>query len=116
MLAQWVTPELVDEAISDCGRRGKRPGALSAQTMVYFVLGLALFHQDSYDDMAENLVSAIPGLAGGIPNKSSFARARQRLDSDVLERVFHQAAGPIAPDATVGSFWRGCGWQPSTGS
>lgn len=107
VLTQWVTPDLVDEAIGDCGRRGKKPGALPARTMVYFVLGLALFHQDSYDDVAENLVSAIPGLAGDIPNKSSFTRARQRLGAEALETVFHRVAGPIAPDGTTGSFWRG---------
>ena len=107
VLTRWVTPELVDEAVGDCDKQGKRPGALPARTMVYFVLGLALFHQDSYDDVAENLVSAIPDLAGGIPNKSSFTRARQRLGAEVLETVFRRVAGPIAPDETNGSFWRG---------
>lgn len=107
VLTQWVTPDLVDKAISDCGRGDKRPGALPARTMAYFVLALALFHQDSYDDVAENLVSAIPRLAADIPNKSSFTRARQRLGAGVLEGVFHQVAGPIAPDSATGSFWRG---------
>ncbi|WP_329295627.1 IS4 family transposase [Streptomyces sp. NBC_01455] len=106
-LTRWVTPELVDEAISDCGKRDKKPGALPARTMVYFVLGLALFHQDSYDDVAENLVSAIPGLSGGIPNKSSFTRARQRLGPRVLETVFRKVGGPLAPVGLAGSFYRG---------
>lgn len=107
VLTRWVSPELVDQAVSDCGRRGKNPGALPARTMVYFVLALALFHQDSYDDVAENLVSAIPGLAGDVPNKSSFTRARQRLGAGVLEMVFHRVAGPVAPDGAAGFFWRG---------
>ncbi|MGI5134319.1 IS4 family transposase [Streptomyces sp. CA-106110] len=106
-LTRWVTPELVDEAVVAHGRRDKRPGALPVRTMVYFVLGLALFHQDSYDDVAENLVSAIPGMGGAVPNKSSFTRARQRLGPQVLETVFRKVAGPLAPDGLAGSFWRG---------
>ncbi|KAB1139977.1 IS4 family transposase [Streptomyces luteolifulvus] len=106
-LTRWVTPELVEEAISAHGRRDKRPGALPAQTMVYFVLGLALFHQDSYDDVAENLVGAIPGMGDAIPNRSSFTRARQRLGPQVLETVFRKVAGPLAPAGLAGSFFRG---------
>jgi hypothetical protein len=106
-LTRWVTPELVDKAVATHGRQGKRPGALPAGLMVYFVLALALFHQDSYDDVAENLVSAIPGLSGQIPNKSSFTRARQRLGPEVLETVFREIGGPLAPAGLAGSFYRG---------
>jgi hypothetical protein len=75
--------------------------------MVNFVLALALFHQDSYDDVAENLVSALPGMSESIPNRASFTRARQRLGPRPLEAVFRAVAGPIAPDGLVGSFYRG---------
>jgi hypothetical protein len=40
--------------------------------MVYFTLALALFQQDSYDDVAEHLAGGVPELGGSIPNKSSF--------------------------------------------
>lgn len=106
-LTRWVTPELVNESIVGHGRQGKKPGALPAAVMVYFVLACALFHQDSYDDVAENLVSAIPGLAGQVPNKSSFTRARQRLGPQVLETVFRKVGGPLAPAGLAGSFYRG---------
>src|SRR6266480_3358112 len=96
-LTRWVTPELVDEAVVAHGRRDKRPSALPDRTMVYFVLGLALFHQDSYDDVAENLVSAIPGMRGAITNKSSFTRVRQRLGPQVLETGFRKVAGQPHP-------------------
>ena len=42
-VARWVTPELVAEALDDCGVRDKKPGALPAGFMVYFTLGLALW-------------------------------------------------------------------------
>src|ERR1039458_7964159 len=106
-VARWVTPELVAGALDDCGVRDKKPGALPARLMVCFTLALALFQQDSYDDVAEHLAGGVPGLGGSIPNKSSFTRARQRLGAQALERVFRKLAGPLAPAGLEGSFYRG---------
>ena len=79
VLTEWVTADLVDEVLAECGKRDQRPGALPARFMVYYVLALALFQQDSYDDVAENLVGALEGMDEAIPARSSFTRARQRL-------------------------------------
>jgi hypothetical protein len=75
--------------------------------MVYFTLALALFQQDSCDDVVEHLVGGVPALGGSIPNRSSFTRARQRLGAPAVERVFRKLAGPLAPASLVGSFYRG---------
>ncbi|WP_326823315.1 transposase domain-containing protein [Streptosporangium sp. NBC_01756] len=48
VLTERVTPEFVDRVLAEHGREGSRPGALSPRFMVYFVLALALFQQDSY--------------------------------------------------------------------
>jgi Insertion element 4 transposase N-terminal len=96
-VARWVTPELVAEALTDCAVKDKKPGALPARFMVYFTLALALFQQDSYDDVAEHMVGGVPELGQSIPNKSSFTRARQRLGARAVERVFRKLAGPLAP-------------------
>ena len=76
LLTEWVTPELVDEVLAECGKRDARPRPLSSRFMVYYALALALFQQDSYDDVAENLVGTLGQLDQSIPNKSSFTRAR----------------------------------------
>ncbi|MFF3878409.1 IS4 family transposase [Streptomyces sp. NPDC001978] len=107
VVTRWVTPELVARALEKCGVRDKKPGALPAGFMVYFTLALALFQQDSYDDVAEQLVGNIKELSGSIPNKSSFTRARRRLGPQVLETVFRKLAGPLAPVGLEGSFYRG---------
>jgi Insertion element 4 transposase N-terminal/Transposase DDE domain len=106
-LTDWVTPQLVDEVLATCGVRDQRPGALPARFMLYYVLALALFHADSYDDVAENLVGALEPMSGTIPNKSSFTRGRQRLGAAPLEAVFRRLAGPVAPESLEGAFWRG---------
>src|SRR6516225_5207313 len=107
VLTQWVSAELVDEVLAECGVRDQRPGALPARFMVYYVLALALFQPDSYDDVAENLVGALEGRDEAIPNKSSFTRARQRLGAGVIEALFRKLAGPVAPPGLDGAFWRG---------
>jgi hypothetical protein len=100
-------PELVAAALDDCGVRDKKPDALPAGFMVYFTLALALFQQDSCDDVAEHLVGGVRGLGGSIPSRSSFTRARQRLGAQAIERVFRKLAGPLAPAGLAGSFYRG---------
>src|SRR5512135_728294 len=107
VLTEWVTAELVDEVLAECGKQDQRPGALPARFMVYYVLALALFQPDSYDDVAENLVGALEGMDEAIPNRSSFTRARQRLGAGVIEAVFRRLAGPVAPAGLDGAFWRG---------
>ncbi|WP_331772980.1 IS4 family transposase (plasmid) [Embleya sp. NBC_00888] len=107
VVSRWVTPELVAGVLERCGVRDKKPGALPAGFMVYFTLALALFQQDSYDDVAEQLVGGIAELSGSIPNKSSFTRARGRLGPQVLETIFRELAGPLAPVGLEGSFHRG---------
>jgi len=106
-VTRWVTPELVAEALNDCGVRDRKPGALPARFMVYFTLALALFQQDSYDDVAEHMVGGVPELGESIPNKSSFTRARQRLGAQAIETVFRKLTGPLAPAGLEGSFYRG---------
>ncbi|MEU9396708.1 IS4 family transposase [Streptomyces sp. NPDC048324] len=107
VVTRWVTPELVAGVLEKCGVRDKKPGALPGGFMVYFTLALALFQQDSYDDVAEQLVGGMRELSGSIPNKSSFTRARRRLRPQVLENVFRELAGPLAPVGMEGSFYRG---------
>jgi len=106
-VARWVTPQLVAGALDDCGVRDKKPGALPAGFMVYFTLALALFQQDSYDDVAEHMVGGVPGLGQSVPNKSSFSRARRRLGARAIETVFRKLTGPLAPAGLEGSFYRG---------
>src|SRR5258705_12897296 len=105
LLTEWVSAELVDEVLAECGIRDQKPGALPARFMVYFVLALALFQQDSYDDVAENLAGAVEGMDEAIPNKSSFTRARQRLGAGVIEAGFPKRGGAGGPAGRPGAVW-----------
>lgn len=63
----------------------------------HFVLALALFQQDSYDDVAENLVGSLGGMDRAVPNKSSFTRARQQLGAAPLEGCLPACGGSDRP-------------------
>src|SRR5260370_8887710 len=97
VLTEWVSAELVDEVLAECGRRDQRPGALPARFMVYFGLALALFQPDSQDDVAENLAGAPGGVAEATPNRSSFPGPRQRLGLARVDAALRAAPGPCAP-------------------
>ncbi|HEY1157869.1 MAG TPA: IS4 family transposase [Arthrobacter sp.] len=109
VLTRWVSPDLVQAAVS--GRvppAGRRPGPLTPQFMVYFTLGLALWSQDSYDDVLDNLTAGVPQLAGATIDKSSLHNARVKVGPAAMEQLFRLvAADPVAGADTVGARWRG---------
>jgi len=96
ILTQWVPPALVDRAVAGSARADQVPNALPLQFMVYYMLALALFSQDSYEDVMDNLVSGIAELARNVPAKSSIFAARKRLGARAMEEVFRQVAGQVA--------------------
>ena len=59
-----MTADLVDQVLAECGVRDQRPGALPARFMVYYVLALALFQQESYDTAPAWMGLACCGLGG----------------------------------------------------
>lgn len=109
VLTRWVPPELVAGCVS--GRvpaAGPRPSPLTPEFMVYFLLGRALWSQDSYDDVLDNLVAGVPELAGATVDKSSLTDARVRLGESAMTAVFQAVASdPVAGDDTPGARWAG---------
>lgn len=75
---------------------------------MYFTLGLALWSQDSYEDVLDNLTVGVPQLAGASVDKSSLHNARGKLGSAAMAEVFALVASePVAGAVTVGARWRG---------
>jgi hypothetical protein len=73
--------------------------------VVYFVL--ALFEGCSYRAVWGKLTAALGQLALRCPALSSLSRARLRIGVAPLRRLFETLAGPVAPRATPGVFYRG---------
>jgi hypothetical protein len=112
VLASSVPRDVVDDAIEVTGRGARRAGGkLPPHVMVYFVMALALFADDGYEEVAARLAGALRswGDQGWDPTPGAVTRARQRLGPEPVAEVFSQVAVPVADLDTAGAFlgpWR----------
>jgi hypothetical protein len=109
VLASWVSRDAVEEAVEVTGKTAKRKGGkLPPQVMVYFVMGLALFAEEDYEEVWTRITEALADwgwdrsqaevTTGGI------TQARQRLGDEPVKQTFAQVAGPVATMDTPGAF------------
>ena len=107
-------PEMVDRVVAEAGRTEIRNRLLPARVVVYYVLGLALFAQASYEEVMRNLVEGLSWGSGWaqawkVPTKAALFKARARLGPEPLEALFKEVAGPLATPQTKGAWfgrWR----------
>ena len=59
LLMKVFPPGLVDEVVSAAGRKEIRHRSLPARVVVYFVVGLALFAAESYEEVFVQLTSGL---------------------------------------------------------
>lgn len=109
VLTRLVTRELVDDVLAETGRTERRKRLLPARVTVYFVLALALFYGDSYEEVMRKLVQGLSWLAiwkreWHVPTSSALAQARERLGSEPLRELFERAAQPCALRSTAGAW------------
>ena len=71
VLTRLITRELVEDVLASTGRREQRKRLLPARVVVYFVLALALFYGDSYEEVMRKLVQGFPGSRSGGKNGTS---------------------------------------------
>lgn len=102
MLTTAVPRDAVEEAITACGVREKRSdGKLPAHVIAYLVLGLALFPEDDYTEVATKVTGSLDKFGcwapdWSVPTSSAITQARKRLGPNFFEELFHQVAGPVA--------------------
>jgi hypothetical protein len=75
--------------------------------MVYSVLALAFFERSSCQAVWDKLSAGLDAIAVTRPCASSPSRARRRLGSAPLRRLFEILAGPVAARTQTASFYRG---------
>ena len=115
VLASWVPRDAVDEAIEETGKGAKRAGGkLPPHVMTYFVMALALFADDDYEEVAARLTETLQGWgcwddSWEVPTSGGITQARQRLGHEPVKELFSQVAVPVAEEDTRGAFlgpWR----------
>lgn len=108
-LTQVVDFALMDAVLEKTGTQERRLRllVLPSRVVVYFVLAVALFEDCSYRGVWGKLVAGLEGLALVRPAVSSLSRARRRIETAPLRRLFEVLAGSLAHRGQTGSFWRG---------
>jgi transposase IS4-like protein/DDE family transposase len=115
VLASWVPRDAVDEAVEAAGKGARRAGGkLPPHVMVYFVMALALFAGEDYEEVAVRLSETLAGWgcwADGwqVPTSGGITQARQRLGPEPMAGLFADVAVPVAGEDTAGAFlgpWR----------
>jgi Insertion element 4 transposase N-terminal/Transposase DDE domain len=112
VLASSVPRDAVDAAVAAAGKGAKRSdGKLPPHVMVYFVLALALFADEDYEEVATRLTETLASWgcwddSWSVPTSGGITQARQRLGPEPLELLFDQVAGPVAGLLARGAFLR----------
>jgi hypothetical protein len=105
VLVNAVPRDAVDEAVAVCGVRQRRSdGKLPAHVVTYLTLGLCLFPDDDYEEVAAKVTGSLDRFGcwdadWSVPTASAITQARKRLGRGVLPEVFERTCGPVAGDA-----------------
>jgi transposase IS4-like protein/DDE family transposase len=111
VLTRLVPRELVDEVVSSFNRKELRNKKLPARVMVYFVMALALFYGDGYEEVMRKLVEGLRYMGTWrrewtMPTPGALCMARQRLGPEVMRELYERVAVPCAMRSTQGA-WAG---------
>ena len=105
VLVDAVPRDAVDEAVAVCGKKERRSdGKLPAHVITYLTLGLALFAEDDYEEVAAKVTGSLDRFgcwdaAWAVPTSSAITQARKRLGREVFPELFERTCGPVAGDA-----------------
>lgn len=106
-LTRIIDFDLVDAVVAETGAREKRLRLLPSRVVVYFVLALALLERCSYRAVWAKLTAGMAGLCLTRPSMSSLSRARRRVGTAPLRRLFQTLAGAVGLPGQPGVFYRG---------
>ena len=112
VLVTAVPRDKIDVAVAACGVQAKRSdGKLPPHVTAYLTMGLWLFPDDDYTEVATKVTGALDrfncwNAAWSVPTSGGISQARQRLGRDTLAEVFEQVAEPVATPATRGAWVR----------
>ena len=111
VLTHTFPPATVDAVIAATGRREQRNRLLPARVMVYYVLAMALFHADAYEEVMRHLVEGLTWMTGWkthweVPTKAAIFKSRARLGVEPLRALFRSVVQPLGRPESRGVWYR----------
>lgn len=109
VLTKLVHRDLVDEVLTETGRTQRRRRLLPARVVVYFVMAMTLFFDDSYEEVIRKLVHGLQFLRSWdqdwqVPSASALCQARARLGAEPVRELYARVARPLAGPGTPGAW------------
>ena len=102
-----LDPEWIDEALAATGTATVRRRRLPAEQVVWLVIGMCLFRDQSMRELVSMLDLALPGSRGIRVAPSSIVQARARLGDEPLRWLFERTATTWAHTSARTYDWRG---------
>lgn len=112
VLTRLVPRELTDDVLLRTNKKELRSRGLPARIVVYFVLAMALFSRDSYEEVMRKLVQGLRSIAifkkeWKVPTSGAFTKARVRLGVEPMREIFDMVAVPCGMRSLQGTWKRG---------
>jgi hypothetical protein len=113
VLVAAVSRDVIDSAVEACGVKDQRSGGkLPAHVVAYLTMGLSLFPEDDYEEVATKVTGSLDrwgcwDAAWSPPTASGITQGRKRLGRNVLPMIFEGIAEPVATPDTRGAWLRG---------
>ena len=102
-----LDPDWIEEALTATGTATIRRRRLPAEQVVWLVIGMCLFRDQSMKDLVATLDLALPGNRGVRVAPSSIVQARDRLGDEPLRWLFERTAETWAHQSARRHAWRG---------
>ena len=108
-----IPSQAIEAAIESTQSQHQRNRMLPTHLVVALIIAMSLWSQDSIGDALQNLVHGLSTQWVRLnqrwkkPSKSSISEARQRVGPQVMSRLFHSVARPLATEQTPGAFLNG---------
>ena len=111
VLAEVFPRDVIEDILTETGRREQRSRLLPAHVMVRFCQAMCLFFDDDYEEVMRKLTGTLKSMSSwrddwAVPSTSAITQARQRLGADPLRVLFEKTAVPVARRGTKGA-WLG---------
>jgi hypothetical protein len=111
VLADVIPRDVIEDVLTETGRREQRTRLLPAHVMVRFCQAMCLFFDDDYEEVMRKLVGSLQSMGSWrddwrVPSTAAIAKARARLGVEPLRELFDATAVPVAESGTKGA-WLG---------
>ena len=111
VLAKTFPIGQVNRVLEANGRASQRQRDLPAHVMVYYVIALALYMREGYEEVLRYLLEGMRQLlvfeqAVKVATKGAITQARARLGWEVLRQLYEEIVRPVAGPQTRGAWYR----------